>query len=432
MVAEAAKAICERVDTSNFRKPVVLFNTLSWDRNDPVRLSDGTWRDDVTIPAGGWTVIDASAQKPVQEAMFSASEDHRQLENRFWRLCLDEQGRLVELYDKLNGRQVLREGAVANEWQVLEDRPLAHDAWDIDLHYQQYPLPGPRCVSIKPVEQTTARLAVELNWQMPLINKDMQSTISQQIVLYANSPRIDFETKAHWHDHHQLLKVAFPVNIRATEATYNIQFGHLKRPTHWNTSWDLARFEVCAHQFVDLSEHGYGVSLLNDCKYGHDVHEGVIRLTCIKSPQSPDPLADQGYHEFTYSLLPHAGTFQEAGVIQTAAELKVPVIALESLPSSGKLPLNWSFVKCDSPSVIVDTVKLAEDGDGMILRLYESYGSHVKAKLSLPRHPDSARVVNLLEDPSDNNVKMKCEGPDISMELRPFQIVTLRLKGQLF
>ena len=429
MIAKAATTLCKQINTSDYQQPVALFNTLSWDRTDPIQLPDGTWRDDVTIPAGGWTVIEGAVQTSEKNVTLSASKDGRELENQFWQLRLDEQGRIVELYDKLNERQVLSESSAANEWQVFEDRPLDNDAWNIDFYYREHPLPGPQCVCIKVVEKNAVRLAVQLDWQMPPASNELQSTISQKLVLYANNPRIDFETSIDWHEHHQLLKVAFPVDVRSTEATYNIQFGHITRPTHWNTSWDVARFEVCAHQFVDLSEHNYGVSLLNDCKYGHDVHEGAIYLTCIKSPQSPDPAADQGHHQFTYSLLPHAGTFQEAGVIWEAAQLNVsPVIVTELPPSSGKLPSQWSLLKCNSPAIILDTVKLAEDGDGTILRLYESYGSHAKAKLSLPWQPDSVSVVNLLEEPCTNNAIMQCNGKDISLELEPFQIVTLRLK----
>jgi len=428
MISEAAAVLCKKIDTSARRKPIVLFNTLSWDRSDPVRLPDGTWRDDITVPAGGWTVIDAAGPASHEASPeLSVSDDGRQLTNAFWLLRLDEHGRIVELYDRRNDRQVLPEGAVANEWQVFEDRPLAHDAWDIDLHYQEHPLPPPRCVSIQVVERGDVRVAVEVTWKMPPIGKGPQSIITQRIALYARHPRIDFETTVEWHEHHQLLKVAFPVDIRATEATYQIQFGHIRRPTHRNTSWDVARFEVCAHQFVDLAEHGYGVSLLNDCKYGHDIHDNVIRLTCIKSPQSPDARADQGHHEFTYCLLPHAGSFQQAGVIRAAAELNVPVIVREAKPSPGDLPSEFRFVRCDSDAVIVETLKGAEEGDGLILRLYESHGSHAHVTLTFAKAPACVQQVNLLEEPAEEDIGLHHHGDSVRLRLRPFQVVSLRI-----
>ncbi|MEN8128420.1 MAG: alpha-mannosidase [Planctomycetota bacterium] len=431
MTAKAAEAIYSQIDTSNFKKPVVLFNTLSWDRTDSVQLSDGTWRDDITIPAGGWIVIDAVSQTnsdAENNAEITVVDNEHHLENRFWRLRLDEQGRITELYDKIANRQILHKGSLGSQWQVFEDRPLAEDAWNIDLHYEEHPLPGPECVGIKVAEDNTVCIAVELQWLMPAVGQKTRSRITQRIVLYSKKPRIDFETTAQWHEHHQLLKVAFPVDIRATEATYNIQFGHIKRPTHRNTSWDLARFEVSAHQFVDLSEHGYGVSLLNDCKYGHDIHEGVIRLTCIKCPQAPDPTADQGFHEFTYSLLPHAGSFQEANVIQAAAELNNPLLVFDKAShSGGELPTKQGFVSSTNPAVIVDTVKPAEDDEGIVVRLYESHGSQAPTTLIFNSEVTAVQQVNLLEEPLSDKMELLHEKEKISLQLSPFQIVTLKI-----
>lgn len=428
MIDAAADALAQSIDTSGAKRPVVAFNTLSWDRQDPIRLPDGTWRNDVIVPAGGWVVIDADGESAARRAGdVSVSDDGRVIENLHWHLQLNDRGEIATLYDKQRGRSVLPDDARANVWQIFEDRPMKFDAWDIDLYYQDHPLEGPRCTGIKVVERGPVRAAVELTWALPALGDGAQSTITQRIALYANHPRIDFETRIDWHEHHQLLKVAFPVDVRATEATYQIQFGHVRRPTHRNTPWDLARFEACAHQFVDLAEHGYGVSLINDCKYGHDIQDGVIRLTCIKSPQAPHARADQGGHAFTYSLLPHAGTFQEAGMIRAAAELNNPVITRAVQPASGKLPARQGFVTCDAEAIVIDTLKPAEDGKGFILRLYESHGSHARASLQLAETPRSVQVVNLLEEPMDSDVHLAHDGSEIKLSVRPFQIVSLRL-----
>lgn len=152
-----------------------------------------------------------------------------------------------------------------------------------------------------------------------------RTAVTQDIIFYRDTVRIDFRTELDWHGHNQLLKVAFPVDIHALEATYDIQFGNVKRPTHWNTSWDYARFETVGHQWADISEKGYGIALLNDCKYGYDIKDSVLRLTLLKSAVHPDPQQDQGHHEFTYALYPHTGDFVEGRVVQEAWELNNPL-----------------------------------------------------------------------------------------------------------
>ena len=201
----------------------------------------------------------------------------------------------------------------------------------------------------------------------------MDSVIKQEMIVYANSRRIDFATDVDWQERQQLLKVAFPVSVRSTEATYDIQFGNVKRPTHWNTSWDYARFESVGHQWVDLSERGYGVSLLNDCKYGHDIKDHTIRLSLIKSATYPDPLADKGAHQFTYSLLPHQGDWVAGETVKEAWALNDPLHY-----STGRTTVDeHSLFRLTSEHILVDSVKKAEDSDALIVRLHEFTGSPV-------------------------------------------------------
>ncbi|MFW6189099.1 MAG: alpha-mannosidase [Planctomycetota bacterium] len=423
MIGEASRAVARQVDTSAYLDPVVLLNTLSWDRNDPVELPDGTWRDDAVVPAGGWAAIDAEERiEREEEECLAVSSDLRHLSNRFWDLKLDEEGRIVQLHDRRRDRPVLAEDGLGNEWQVFADRPAECDAWNIPPYYESHRLADPTCLGMRILDQNEVRVAVEVTWDLP-----QEGNIVQNIALYANHPRIDFETRVEWHTTHQLLKVAFPVNVRAREATYQVQFGHLSRPTHRNTSWDWARYEGCAHGFVDLAEHGYGVALINDCKYGYDVRENVIRLTCLRSPTSPHREADQGLHEFSYSLLPHAGTFQEAGVIRAAAELNNPLIPVPVRPTEGTLPASEWFIACDEEAVVLNTVKPAEEAEGMILRLYESHGSHCAPTLTFPEPVEAVRVVDLLEEPMEADVGLEHEGNAVSFRLRPFQILSLHV-----
>jgi alpha-mannosidase len=222
-------------------------------------------------------------------------------------------------------------------------------------------------VDVQVEEEGPLRATLRLQWCF------YDSIITQRISIYRHSRRIDFRTEVDWHEQQILLKAAFPVDIRATRATYDIQFGSVERATHWNTSWDYARFEVCAHKWADLSEGNYGVALLNDCKYGYDIKGNVMRLTLLKSAIRPDAQADKGHHSFTYSLLPHAETWDKSDVIQEAYDLNNPLsgVVIPAQPHN-HVPAAYSFVTSNTPNVIIETVKKAEDNDGWVVRVYES------------------------------------------------------------
>lgn len=194
-----------------------------------------------------------------------------------------------------------------------------------------------------------------------------RSVICQRIHFYAACPRIDFETTVDWKEHQHLLKVHFPMDVHTDEATFEIQFGNVTRKTHQNTSWDQARFESCGQKWIDVSEGHYGISLLNDCKYGHSVHNGEMALTLIKSGTEPNPVADQEMHVFTYALYPHAETWRSAETVAQAYFLNQPVRAT----AGGTAGEAYSLASVDAKNVILETVKQAEDGDGVIVRLYE-------------------------------------------------------------
>ncbi len=246
------------------------------------------------------------------------------------------------------------------------------------------------------------------------------SRLVQEIRLCAGSPRLDFATWIDWHEAHALLKVAFPVAVRSPHATYEIQFGFAERPTHRNTSWDWARFEVPAQRWADLSETGYGVALLNDCKYGYDCHGHVLRLSLLRAPKSPDPEADMGQHRFTYSLLPHHGGLADGGVVQHALALNSPLLALPaSGPSSAR-----AFLSVDTPALIIDTLKRAEDGSGLIVRLYETQRSRGRARLKVNLPCAMAQRCNLLEQAEAD---LAINDGAIEFAYHPFEIITFKL-----
>jgi alpha-mannosidase len=250
--------------------------------------------------------------------------------------------------------------------------------------------------------------------------------MDQRLVVRAGSKRIDFETNIDWQERKRFLKVAFPVDVRSQRATYEIQYGHLERPTHMNTSWDLAHFEVCAHKWADLSEPGYGVALLNDCKYGHDIFGNTMRLSLLRGPGSPDPDADRGRHRFTYALLPHHGDLRQAGVIQEGYALNQP-IRLQSLaphPVGEGEPSRQSWLSIDGEGIVLEAMKVAEEGEGIVLRLYEAFGSRCDCRLNIRLPFRRVDRVDLLERTQE---QLACEAQTVELHLKPFEIVTLKL-----
>jgi alpha-mannosidase len=254
--------------------------------------------------------------------------------------------------------------------------------------------------------------------------------LSQVVRLAAGSSRLDFETEVDWQERHRLLKAAFPVDVRAAHATYEIAFGALERATHANTSWDRARFEVCAHRWADLSEPGYGVALLNDSKYGYHIWGNVMELSLLRSPTSPDPLADQGLHRFTYSLVPHAGDLVAGRVVDAAIELNVPleVAAVPGGSSDGARPARFSAVRFDRPGVVLSALKLAESGNGLVLRFYDAHGSRGPVGIDVALPVARACRADLLEREGESVGLLPTEaGTHLDLDLRPFEIVTLLL-----
>jgi alpha-mannosidase len=293
---------------------------------------------------------------------------------------------------------------------VFEDKPMAHDAWDIDIYYQEKVREIRDLQSVELAGTGPLSATVRFTWNY------LNSVIVQDMTVYAHNRRIDFATHIDWQERQQLLKAAFPVAVRATEATYDIQFGNVKRPTHWNTSWDTARFESVGHQWVDLSERSYGVSLLNDCKYGHDIKGNVIRLSLLKSAIHPDPNADQGEHQFTYSLLPHNGDWVEARTAEEAWMLNNPLFFC----SGSSVHTGKSLFHTTAKGVAVDTVKKAEDGTGVIIRLHEYTGSRSRVELTSDYPIKGWEECDLLERGQGG----RQHSSTIAFQLNPYEIKT--------
>lgn len=345
------------------------------------------------------------------------------LENEMLRVELNADGDITRIYDKRQEREVLPHGAVANQLQAFEDRPMNWDAWDIDIFYDDKQWLADPAESVQVVEAGPLRATLEVRRRI------LNSSFTQRISLERGSGRLDVETRIDWRERHVLLKVAFPVDVLAPAATYEIQWGNVQRPTHKNTSWDWARFETCAQKWVDLSEGDYGVSLLNDCKYGHDIRDNVIRLTLLRSPTLPDPEADQGLHHFAYSLLPHQGGWG-AQTIAEAYALNDPLIGYQprqeiARAGAGNSPvLATPLVFFDQENMVIETVKQAEDGTGVIVRAYESQRQRGQVRLQAGFPLARAWRTNLLEEDQE---ELAVDDSGVTLYIKPFEIITLRL-----
>lgn len=380
------------------------------------------------VPAFGYATIwlreeeqqgaDASeaGNNSISAANSAAFEDR--WETGYYRLQFNELGEIISLYDKEAGREIVKSGEALNRLHFFHDRPILWDAWDIDSRYEEQPAGA--AVLLEKLLLSTGPVCDVLFFRWSL----GQSEIQQELILYHTDKRIDFKTQVQWHEAHKLLKVGFPIDVVTSKATYEIPFGALERTTHRNTSWEQAQYEVCGHRYVDVSEHDYGVSLLNDCKYGYDTQGSTIRLSLLRAPRWPDHSADQGEHEFTYSLYPHTGDWRSAHTQRKAAELNHASYAVACEASAGQHPSTGSFLPYEGKQVVLDTVKLAEDGKGSILRLYESAGGRETVRISWPLPHSAIYLSNALEE---ETVLLPDKDGVLTLDFHPFEIKTIKI-----
>lgn len=435
-IAEQVKKEAEKSLIQAEEHTYTVVNNSNWDRTELVHLPvqiDGMFKGEtgeileaqkekngwsvwLKVPAMGFTTIFFEEKTDVlhmEDSPFKITEN--QIETPFYCICLNESGQITRLYDKEEKREVLPEGEKANVLQMFEDKPLGNDAWDIDLFYQEKCREVTELVQKEVVELNRIYVTIRMKW------KYMSSTIEQDLTLYQKSRRIDFKTKVDYHERKQLMKVAFPVDIRTTYATYDIQYGNVKRPNHWNTSWDQARFETVAQKWVDLSEYNYGVSLLNDSKYGHDIKENVIRLTLLKAATHPDYEQDQGMHEFTYALLPHQGDFVKGETVKEAFALNQPFTVVEGKSIySGK-----RFIDIDKEGVELDAIKQSEDKKYLVLRLHEYTGAKQTVTIRFAFPIKGYMESDLMERP----IEALKEEQEIVLNIKPFEIKTILIQN---
>ncbi|SHE09729.1 Mannosylglycerate hydrolase [Chlamydia abortus] len=434
---KAAEAIVDLASSGEVA--VTVFNSAPWERSELVGIElgeaagHGVWRDAgggrleaqydgrkwwvraENVPSMGWTTLffnGHSAPEPASEDNDAFSVTEGGMTTPYYEITWNESGQLTRIYDKEAEREVLQEGRRGNVLQVFEDKPKSrHEAWDIDIFYQEKMREVNELAAVSYPELGPLRAVIRLEWTY------MDSKIVQNMIVYKYSRRIDFETEVDWREQRRLLKAAFPVEVRATEATYDIQFGNVKRPTHWNTSWDYAKFESVGHQWADLSERGYGVSLMNDCKYGYDIKGQALRLSLIKSAMAPDPVADQGRHSFTYSLLPHPGDWFAGGTVQEAWALNQPL----TYARGRSVTPSFALFALSSDHVMIDAVKKAEDSQLVVLRFHEYGGKRGEVDIECGFPVDWWQECNLLEKPEGERFLNR----PIRTTIRPYEIKTL-------
>jgi len=368
----------------------------------------------IDMPQKGYKLFYPSTSKANVKNAISVSKSF--IESPFYRIKLDSDCNITSIFDKQNNREVL--AGRANVLQAFEDKPLNFDAWDIDIFYTE------KMWEVNDVAEASVICQGPVYGILRIVRNFRKSVITQDIVVYKDSPVIDFRTEIDWKEQEILLKAAFPVDINSTRATYEIQYGSIERPTHANTSWDVARFEVCAHKWVDLSEGDYGVSLLNDCKYGHDIRGNQMRITLLKSAVYPDPNADKGQHSFTYSLYPHKGDWQHAKTIGHAYALNNPFFVQAIAPQNGLLPHEFSLISVDCENIVIEAVKKAENEDAIIIRLYECHNTRGNAVVKFGFPIAKAWECDMLEQ---NIKEMDAGDQTIEFDFTPYEIKTLKI-----
>jgi len=428
VAADAAAALTKKADA------LTIFNSLSWPRKVLVTLPEN-WKgatdsegDDLcvtlaqgrklvetTAPACGWTTL-TQAPGPRSHCDGGPARAHAaatSLENDQLRVTFDAQGQIVSVFDKAAGRELL--SGVSNVFRMFKDVPVSFDAWDIDSTYMA-----------NPVDLGAEPATIEVLARGPLIatlrvgRKLADSTITQEISLRRGARRVELATVVDWHERHKLLKVAFRPDIHAENAIHEIQFGHVIRPNHYSRQYDSDRFEVAQQRWTALAEEGRGFAVLNDCKYGVNVLGKDINLTLLRSPLAPDEQADQGRQEFTYAFTAWSGPLASSGLVRQGYELNVPALIL---PGDGG---EKSLFALDADTIVIDTVKPAEDGSGdIIVRLYESMRTATPCTLTTALPVRSAEFTDMLENARG---PATLTGGAVAMTFRPFEIKTLRLR----
>ncbi|KAF3762408.1 family 38 glycoside hydrolase [Cryphonectria parasitica EP155] len=443
LIAEASSAMdLSRVEATTVEEGAAL-NALFWPRQQLVQISD----DKVAVACGDGPLLEL---KPLESlSAESAAVSIEELSDGVFALQNDqlkvkvENGVITSVYDRKADREVLAKGGKANQFVIFDDKPLYWQAWDVEWYH----LDSRKELSVhdsKISENKPHRVAVSSRVQISE-KSHLVSTVSLSASLKGQPSYVEIETEVEWHEDLKFLKVEFPVDVRNTEANYEIQYGIVKRPTHYNTDWDMAKFEVCHHKFADLSERNYGVSILNDSKYGFATVGNLMRLSLLRAPKAPDAHADMGPHKIRYAILPHDGPLGPA-TVRAGYEFNSPIKLVRKphhyQPATAALSHDSPVKLVGDHAVILDCVKRGEDdedvsvgdlpvrkGKCVIVRMYESLGGRARTAIGTKWNVKKVTKVNILEDevPDEAELQKNDEG-NYPVTLRPFEVATFRLQ----
>ena len=441
IIHESLVQIGKKLNSSEFAKPIALFQngnvptqaSVAWSAEEVpvgIKVGDEFLPTQLVEEFGERKLIFETPQDALSSVAVGDFKDSgtpiknrlkssaRRIENDQFSVRFDVNGNISSIQSLEDGTDFIEPGKLGNVFQLFDDKPLFWSAWDVDVYAYETVQDLLKSESVEIVERGPVRVAVEI------VKKFGNSTIRQRISL-GPTPGIRFDTEIDWHEEDKMLKVAFPVNINAARANFEIQFGNVERPTHYNTSWDMARFEVCAQKWVDLSEGDLGVALLNDGKYGHDINGNVMRMSLLRAPKAPDPECDMGVHRFSYVLLPHFGPYNYADVVHAAYAHNAPIRYAFIEPTSGTEKQLDPLVTCDDRNIVIETVKKAEDSDDIIVRLYECHNSRGHAELYCINAPSEAVICDLEENEIG---ELEVNDGLVQFSYKPFEIITIKLK----
>jgi alpha-mannosidase len=454
--------LAAHIHTQGSGVPVVIFNSLSWPRKEVMEVEvqlPGAARQievrdfsgkivpsqllthdsetnrarllvEASVPALGYKTYYVRAAEKVTPQAPSVKSSADTLENEFVRVKVDAHtGCVTSLFDKRSGIESLapaetdtggpKDAICGNLLEAFRDKPKAWDAWNIDADFEKEHWDLTQVDEVKLMESGPLRAIIQVKQHF------QNSAFIRNITITAGSPRVDVRMISDWHEKHILLKVGFPLSAHNEKATFEIPYGSIERPTTRNTPAEQAKFEVPALEWGDISDAKHGFSLLNDSKYGYDAKGNVLRLSLLRSPEWPDPHADEGLHEFTYSMYAHPGTWREAETVRRGYELNYELLAIGTARHPGAMKEEHSFFEVQAENVVMTAIKKAEDDSSLILRFYEWAGKESDVKIVLPVGAQAASETDLMERPIGDLAVL---GGVVAVHTKPYEIKTIRVR----